>query len=89
MVLIQILGILDIISGLVIILMKFGLFKEVGLILSILLAIKAIIFIKDISSVLDLITAVFFFLAAIGIYFSFSWVFAIWLFQKGFFSLIS
>ena len=89
MVLIHILGLLDIAAGFVIILLKFGLFKQLGIIFSIIIAVKAVLFINDISSILDLISAVFLFLAAIDIYFSFTWVFSIWLLQKGFFSLLS
>ena len=69
--LIHILGLLDIISGFVIIIIKFGLLEPFGLFLSILLTIKSLVFIKNVSSVIDLITAVFFFLASIGFYFSF------------------
>ncbi len=88
MVLIQLLGLLDILSGLVIIILRFGTFTEIGLFLSIFLGIKSLIFIKDIASILDLVTAIFLGLAALGFYFSFTWIFSIWLLQKGLFSLI-
>ncbi len=88
MVLLKFLGLLDIVSALVILILKFGFFVDLGLLLAIFLAIKSIIFIKDVASVIDLITAVFFFSAALGYYFSFTWIFAIWLLQKGLFSLI-
>ena len=88
MVLMQLLGLLDILSGLIIIILKFGVFPELGLFLSIFLGIKSLIFIKDIASVLDLITAVFLCLAALGFYFSFTWIFSIWLLQKGLITLI-
>jgi len=87
--LVKFLGLLDIIAGFIILILKFGFFQEVGLIFALYLALKGLIFIKDISSVIDIITAVFLFLAAINFYFSFTWIFSIWLFQKGIFSLIS
>ncbi len=89
MVLMKILGLVDLVSGVIILVLKFGFFQEIGLLLSIILGIKSIIFIKDIASIIDLITAVFFCLASLGFYFSFTWMFSIWLLQKGFFSLIS
>lgn len=88
MVLLKFLGLLDILSAVVILILKFGFFVDFGLLLAIFLALKSIIFIKDVASIIDLITAVFFFLAAIGYYFSFTWIFAVWLLQKGLFSLI-
>ncbi|MBS3171071.1 hypothetical protein J4449_00500 [Candidatus Woesearchaeota archaeon] len=88
MILFKFLGFLDIVSALVILVLKFGFFVDLGILLSIYLAIKSIIFIKDAASIIDLVTAVFFFLAAFGYYFSFTWIFAIWLLQKGLFTLI-
>ena len=89
MVLIKFLGLLDILSGLIIIILKFNVFSEIGLFLSIFLGLKSIIFIKDVASVIDLVTAGFLFLASIGFYFSFTWIFSIWLLQKGLFTLIA
>ena len=88
MILIRILGLLDMICGIVILILKFGYFQNLGIILSFFLALKSIIFIKDIASVIDLISAVFFFLAANGYYFNFTWIFALWLIQKGLFSIV-
>lgn len=89
MILFKLLGIFDIISGLLILVLKFGFFQDISLIFALYLAIKAIIFIRDFASVIDLVTALFFFLAAFGFYFSFTWIFSIWLFQKGLFTFIS
>ena len=89
MVLFKILGMMDIFSGLLILILKFGFFQDIGLIFALYLAVKSMIFIKDFASVIDLVTALFFFLAAVGFYFSFTWIFSIWLLQKGIFTFIS
>ena len=88
MLLFKFLGALDILSGIVILLLKFGFLVDLSVLLAIFLAIKSIIFIKDAASVIDLATAGFFLLAAFGFYFSFTWIFSIWLLQKGLFTLI-
>jgi hypothetical protein len=64
MILFKFLGTLDILSGIVILLLKFGFLIDLSILLAIFLAIKSIIFIKDIASIIDLVTAGFFLLAA-------------------------
>jgi hypothetical protein len=82
-------GILDILAGLVIILLKFGFLQNVGLLLAVYLGMKGLFFINNLASIVDFVTAVFLLLAAVDIYFSFTWLFSLWLFQKGIFSLMS
>jgi hypothetical protein len=80
---------LDILAGLVIILLKFGFLQNVGLLLAVYLGMKGLFFINNLASIVDFVTAVFLLLAAVDIYFSFTWLFSLWLFQKGIFSLMS
>jgi len=89
MVIMKFFGILDILAGIVIILLKFGFMENIGILLALYLGLKGIFFINNLASIIDLITAVFLLMAALDIYFSFTWIFSLWLFQKGFFSLIS
>ena len=86
---VKILGILDLVMGLHLFLLKWELFSFLGFILGIYLLLKSVIFISDVSSVVDLVTALIYLLAVFGIYFFFSWIFALWLIQKGIFSLLS
>ena len=86
---VKILGILDLVMGLHLFLLKWELFSFLGFVLGIYLLLKSVIFISDVSSVVDLVTAVIYLLAVFGIYFFFSWIFALWLIQKGIFSLLS
>lgn len=82
-------GILDILAGIIIILLKFGFMENIGILLAVYLGLKGFFFINNLASIIDLITAVFLLLAALNIYFSFTWIFSLWLFQKGIFSLMS
>ena len=85
---IKILGLLDIISGVFLGLGYFGFFKEVALVFAFYLLVKSIIFIKGFASIVDLITAVVFFLVIYGINGAWVWIFVLWLLQKGFISLL-
>ncbi len=85
---IKILGLLDIISSVFLGLSYFGYFKEVALIFAFYLLIKSIIFIKGFASIVDLITAIVFFLVISGVSGAWVWIFVLWLLQKGVISLL-
>ncbi len=84
---IKLLGILDIISAVVMILLNY---YHLGFawIFALYLAIKAFMFISSIVSIIDLIAVIFFVLAIFGIHNILTLIFAVWILQKGFFSLL-
>jgi len=53
------------------------------------LAIKGIVFLVDFASIIDILTAVLFFLNALGWGFFLDWVVVLWLVQKGIYSLMA
>ena len=89
MLIMKFLGILDILAGIVIILLKFGFLENLGVLFAVYLGLKGLFLINNLASIIDIVTAVFLLLAAVNIYFSFTWLFSLWLFQKGNFSLMS
>jgi hypothetical protein len=87
MVFLKALGILDFLAGISLVFLKFGLLENIALILGIYLIVKSIIFIKSLASIFDLISGILIVLAAHGMFFPFTWLVAVWLLQKGIFSL--
>lgn len=85
--LVKILGLMDFGAAIMLILLKWEIGMVIGWIFAIYLLVKSIIFLYDIASLVDLVTAVFFLLAVTGNYFFFTWIFSLWLLQKAFFSL--
>jgi len=84
---IWLLGILDILSGIMMILLKYFSF-DFAWIFIFYLGIKSLIFIKSIVSIIDLIAVLFFILAMFGIHNIITLIFAVWIVQKGFFSML-
>lgn len=84
---VKLFGALDLLGGISLILLKWGIGSNIALVLGILLGIKSLIFFYNWASMIDLVCVLFLVLASFGFYFSFSWLFALWLFQKAFFSL--
>jgi hypothetical protein len=83
----KIFGILDLIAGVILILLKFNLVSyTIAWIFIIYLILKGLIFIKSIASILDIVSSVFMILAVYGFYNVITWIFVLWLIQKGFFS---
>ena len=89
MVLVKFFGVFDILSGIILILLKFGIGMHIGWYFAIYLIVKGLIFIKDISSIVDIVAGVFLILALYNIFPHITWIFVVWLIQKGFFSLAS
>ena len=84
-----VMGILDLIAGISVFLVKFGLFTSLGFVLGIYLILKGVLFIKDVSSILDIISGIVIILLFYGCGVPFYWLFSLWLIQKGLFSLMS
>lgn len=83
------LGLLDLAAGIVLLLAKFSLFFKLGIFLGIFLIVKGLIFIKSISSIIDIISGIVLLLLVYGYGVPFYWLFSLWLIQKGFFSFFS
>lgn len=87
---VRILGLIDLLTALSVVLLRFGIAKTMALALAIYLIIKGIIFIKNITSMIDIAAGVVVLIAALG-YFTpiITWIAAIWIAQKGVISLFS
>ena len=83
-----VLGILDILAGLCLFLLKFGIFEWVGYIFAGYLFLKGIVFFSP-ASLIDFISGVLIILAIFGYFSFFSYVAILWLIQKGVFSLFA
>ncbi len=86
---IKLLGIMDLVTALMFILVQWDIGIKIGIFCAIYLIVKSIIFISDFTSWVDLVAGIYLFLILFGIHSAFSVVFIIWLLQKGFFSLAS
>lgn len=75
-------------AGIFLILLWFKVGLGIALFFAIFLICKGLLFLGDISSVIDIVSGVIFIFAALGIYNLFTWLAVIWLLQKGAFSLI-
>ena len=85
----KILGILDIIAALMFIFAKLGIFKLMVVILALYLIVKALAFISDIASFIDLTSGVYLLLILLGVSPILSLLFFLWLLQKGLISLFA
>jgi len=81
--LLKLYGLLDLASGIVLLLLRFNISKIADFILAFYLVAKSLYYIKSLASIVDILAAVFIVLAALGIYNILSYLFAIWLLQKG------
>ena len=84
---VKILGLVDLLAGISLFLLKFNLFKQFAIIMGIILLVKSIMFLGNIVSLIDIIAVVVIFLAFMNIYGIITWLVVIWLIQKGVFSL--
>ncbi|MFH1455877.1 MAG: hypothetical protein ABIF40_02920 [archaeon] len=89
MVLVYILGAIDILAGLSLLLLKFGLFEPFAWVMLILLTIKSLPFITSFASIVDLLAAAFILLAIFGTFNAISVLAILWLLQKGLFSFFA
>lgn len=86
---VKLLGLIDLLAAVFIILLKFHIGENIAVIIAIILLIKSIIFLTSFISLIDILAGVFLLLAAYGHYYFFTWIFALWLLQKAFFSLLA
>lgn len=87
--LIKILGILDILSAATLLLLRWDIGHILGIILGIYLLVKSMYFLTDVSSIVDIGAGIFLILAAIGFYHVITYIFILWLLQKGVSSLFA
>ncbi len=85
---VAILGVVDIISALVLLALKWGILKTAGWVAVILLGGKALLTFGDFASIVDLGCIAVFVLAIFGVYGVWSYIAVLWLLQKGVFSLL-
>ena len=86
---IKLFGLLDIIAGFLLILLKYHIGETLALFFAAYLIIKGLVFFGGINTFFDLTSGVLLILAAQGVYSLFYWIAILWLFQKGIISLIS
>lgn len=85
---VQLFGILDVLAALSVVLLKFKIFSVMALALGLYLIIKGLIFIKSVISWIDLACGIIIIISYIGFFSILSWIVALWLVQKGVFSLM-
>ncbi|MBU2590348.1 MAG: hypothetical protein KKA65_02795 [Nanoarchaeota archaeon] len=85
--LVKIYGLLDLALGINLLFLYWNIFPFSVLIFALPILIKAIYYIKDPSSIVDLVAVIFTILAFLGYFPIFTFVFAFWFLQKGFRSM--
>ena len=84
---VQILGLLDLTASVLHILLRWNIGVKLALIAGTLLLLKSLIFMKNIASFIDLLSAVFLLLPIFGVSYSYVNIFfSLWLLQKAMFS---
>ena len=90
MVLVKILGLMDLLAALAYALVKYSLISQsVAAVLVLVVLVKSIIFLKDVSSMIDMAAALFLLLAIYGMLPSAAIFAALWLLQKSIFSFFA
>ncbi len=85
---VKLLGIADLLSALVVVLLHYQIIGwKTGLLFATYLVIKGIIFRKDITSLIDILSGAYMIVLSFGFSTFITWVIAIYLFQKACFSL--
>ncbi|MCX6711485.1 MAG: hypothetical protein NT139_00400 [Candidatus Woesearchaeota archaeon] len=85
----RLLGVLDVLSGVVLILLRFKIATSIAWFFAIYLIIKGLIFIVNLVSIFDIATGVVMIFAIYGSYNIITWLFVIWISQKGLATLAS
>ena len=86
---VKLLGFLDLLIALIFILAQWDIGVKFAVFCAIYLILKGIVFIYDIASIVDMIAGVYLILVLLNIHSAFSFIFILWLIQKGLFSLAS
>ncbi|MAG45208.1 MAG: hypothetical protein CMH63_00340 [Nanoarchaeota archaeon] len=81
-------GVLDLLAAVFLVLAQWDFGLSIATFLAGYLILKALIFITNWSSWIDLLAGVYLILVVQDVHSAFSLIFTIWLLQKGFFSLI-
>ena len=82
-------GIMDLMARMIMILFSFNIiFANLGWMFGIYLVLKGIIFIRSLTSLVDIVAGILIILAVFGIINILTWIAAFWLLQKGFFSFL-
>jgi hypothetical protein len=84
---VKLFGIMDLIAAVLFILLNWGIGFQIGTGIGIYLIVKSLIFIKDITSWIDLVAGLYLLLVVFNIHSSLSVIFVLWLGQKAFCSL--
>jgi len=82
-----VLGILDILAGLSLLLVKFNIFPVITALFGLYVLIKALVFLRSFASIVDIIVVIIFIITLLGSFNILSLCALFWLIQKGFFSL--
>lgn len=82
------LGVLDLLAGISLVILRFFPAPTLGLLFGSYVLLKGLIFFRGLVGAMDILAGVFLFLATQGVYNNLTWIFAVWLLQKGFFSLV-
>ena len=85
---VKLFGLLDILAGISLFLLKFGFLKYFALVLAIYLIIKGIVFF-GFPGVIDILSGIVIIIAMFGVFNVVYYIFIIWLVQKGLLSLVS
>jgi len=83
----KLLGLIDLLAAIGLVMLKYDMFQTFALVLGLLVLIKAIMFFGSFISFIDIACFLVIILASFGVFNFISWIAAIWLLQKGFFSL--
>lgn len=86
---VQLLGLVDLFAGVLLFLLRFDLLSTLGVVVGIYLILKGVVFLSNVVSLMDLLAGIVMILASQGYFFIFTWIFVLWLLQKGFFSLFA
>lgn len=81
-------GMLDFVAAVFLVLAQWGIGLSIATFLAWYLVLKALIFITDWASWIDLGAGIYIFLVVKDIHSAFSLIFVVWLLQKAFFSLL-
>lgn len=87
MMVVKLFGLLDIIAGIILVYLSFN-NSSLASFFVIYLLLKGLLFYGGFASIMDILAGIFIGLAAMGNFYSLSWLFVIWLIQKGILSLL-
>ena len=87
--LVKLFGIMDLLSAILFILLKYGIGINIAYIFVIYLLAKGLLFFGDFNSFIDLVIAGFMLLASQGVFIFVTWILILYLLQKSFFSLLA